>query len=144
MIIDWQHFTPTTAIAGGVLIGFSSALLILFNGRIAGIAGIVAGLVKPKKTDFLWRLAFILGLIGSPFVWQLFADLPEIIIDANETTLAISGLIVGISTRYGAGCTSGHGVCGVSRLSPRSIVATLAFMATGFLTVFVVRHILGS
>ncbi len=144
MIIDWNNFTPWTALAGGALIGVASALFILFNGRIAGITGIVGGLIKPKANDINWRLAFIIGLIISPLTWQLFSPLPLIQVDASNTLLAIAGLIVGISTRYGSGCTSGHGVCGISRLSPRSIVATLAFMATGFSTVYVVRHWLGA
>lgn len=144
MLIDWNNFTPWTALAGGALIGVASALFVLFNGRIAGITGILGGLLRPKIRDIGWRLAFILGLIAAPLVWQFFAPLPAIQIDAGNTLLAIAGLIVGISTRYGSGCTSGHGVCGISRLSPRSIVATLAFMGTGFLTVYIVRHILGA
>lgn len=144
MLIDWNNFTPWTALAGGALIGAASAIFVLFNGRIAGITGILGGLLRPKIRDIGWRLAFILGLITAPLVWQLFSPLPAIQIDAGNTLLAIAGLIVGISTRYGSGCTSGHGVCGISRLSPRSIVATLAFMGTGFLTVYIVRHILGA
>lgn len=144
MFIDWNHFTPWSALAGGVLIGVATALFILLNGRIAGITGIIGGLFTSRIHDAGWRLAFILGLIAAPFVWQLFSQLPTIQIDASSGLLAIAGLIVGISTRYGSGCTSGHGVCGISRLSPRSIVATLAFMGTGFITVFVVRHLLGA
>jgi uncharacterized protein len=144
MLIDWNNFTPWTALAGGALIGLASALFVLFNGRIAGITGILGGLVRPKMRDISWRLAFIIGLIVSPTIWQIFAPLPAIQIDASNALLAVAGLIVGISTRYGSGCTSGHGVCGISRLSPRSIIATLAFMTTGFLTVYVVRHILGA
>jgi uncharacterized membrane protein YedE/YeeE len=143
MLIDWNNFTPWTALTGGALIGVASALFVLFNGRIAGITGIMGGLIRPKARDISWRVAFILGLIMAPIVWQLFSPIPTIDIEANNTLLAIAGLIVGISTRYGSGCTSGHGVCGISRLSPRSIIATLAFMGTGFLTVYVVRHILG-
>lgn len=144
MIIDWNNFTPWTALAGGALIGLASALFVLFNGRIAGITGILGGLLRPKLHDIGWRLAFIIGLIAASFVWQLYAPLPEIQIDASDALLAFAGGVVGISTRYGSGCTSGHGVCGISRLSPRSIIATLAFMATGFLTVYVVRHLLGA
>lgn len=144
MLIDWNNFTPWSALAGGALIGTAAALFVLFNGRIAGITGIVGGLIKPKLRDIGWRLAFILGLIISPLIWQLFSSLPAIQIDASNALLAIAGLIVGISTRYGSGCTSGHGVCGISRLSPRSIIATLAFMATGFLTVYVMRHLVGA
>jgi len=144
MLIDWNHFTPWSALAGGILIGVATALFILLNGRIAGITGIIGGLFTSRIHDAGWRLAFILGLIAAPLAWQLFSQLPAIQIDASYGLLAIAGLIVGISTRYGSGCTSGHGVCGISRLSPRSIVATLAFMGTGFLTVFVVRHLLGA
>ncbi|MDD2833917.1 MAG: YeeE/YedE family protein [Methylotenera sp.] len=144
MFIDWNNFTPWSALAGGVVIGLASALFVLFNGRIAGITGILGGLFRPMLRDIGWRLAFIIGLIGAPFIWQLFAPLPDIQIDASEALLAVAGLIVGISTRYGSGCTSGHGVCGISRLSPRSIWATLAFMVTGFITVYVVRHLLGA
>ena len=144
MIIDWNNFTPLSALAGGALIGLASALFILFNGRIAGITGIVGGLIKPKLRDIGWRLAFITGLIASPWIWQCYSALPEITIDTSDTLMAVAGLIVGISTRYGSGCTSGHGVCGISRLSPRSIIATLAFMATGFITVYVIRHVIGA
>ena len=143
MTIDWNHFTPWSALAGGGLIGISVALLILLNGRIAGITGIIGGLFKPVKGDITWRIAFTFGLIIAPIVWLLFGKLPEIIIDANYGLLVVAGLIVGFGARLGSGCTSGHGVCGISRLSPRSIVATLAFMGTGFLTVFVARHLLG-
>jgi len=144
MLIDWNNFTPWTALAGGALIGIASAMFVLFNGRIAGITGIMGGLLKPKSGDIGWRLAFIIGLIIAPVVWQFFTPLPAMQIDASYILLVLAGLIVGISTRYGSGCTSGHGVCGISRLSPRSIVATLAFMGTGFLTVYFVRHVLGA
>lgn len=143
MLIDWHSFTPWTALAGGAVIGVAAAILLLFNGRIAGITGIAGDLIKPKQGDIAWRLAFIFGLIVSPLIWQLFSPLPRIQIDASNLLLAIAGLIVGISTRYGSGCTSGHGVCGIARLSPRSIIATLAYMATGFATVYVVRHLIG-
>jgi uncharacterized protein len=142
MLIDWNNFTPWTALFGGAVIGIAAALLLLFNGRIAGITGIAGGLIKPKQGDIAWRLAFISGLIVSPLIWQLFSPLPLIQVESSNLLLAIAGLIVGISTRYGSGCTSGHGVCGVARLSPRSIIATLAFMATGFVTVYIVRHII--
>jgi uncharacterized protein len=143
MTIDWNHFTPWSALAGGGLIGISVALLILLNGRIAGITGIVGGLFKPVKGDVAWRIAFTFGLIIAPNIWLLFGKLPEITIDANYGLLVVAGLIVGFGARLGSGCTSGHGVCGISRLSPRSIVATLAFMGTGLLTVFIARHLLG-
>jgi len=144
MIIDWNNFTPWSALAGGVLIGISASLFILLNGRIAGITGIIGGLFRPVAHDAGWRIAFTLGLIAAPIVWLLFGQLPEITIDAGYGLLVIAGLIVGFSARYGSGCTSGHGVCGISRLSPRSIIATLAFMGTGFLTVYMMRHLLGA
>jgi uncharacterized membrane protein YedE/YeeE len=143
MIIYWNNFTPWTALAGGALIGISAALFILLNGRIAGITGIIGGLFKPAKGDVVWRIAFTLGLIIAPIVWLLFGKLPEITINADYGLLVAAGLIVGFGARLGSGCTSGHGVCGISRLSPRSIIATLAFMGSGFLTVFVARHLLG-
>ena len=142
MLIDWNNFTPWSAISGGVMLGIASALFILLNGRIAGICGILGGLYRPQRNDVGWRVAFIIGLILAPLAWATVNTLPNINIEASNGLLAISGLIVGISTRYGSGCTSGHGVCGISRLSPRSIIATLAFMGTGFLTVFIVRHVL--
>ncbi len=142
MLIDWNNFTPWSAISGGVMLGIASALFILLNGRIAGICGIQGGLYRPQRNDIGWRVAFIVGLILAPLAWATVNTLPNINIEASNSLLAISGLIVGISTRYGSGCTSGHGVCGISRLSPRSIIATLAFMGTGFLTVFIVRHVL--
>jgi uncharacterized membrane protein YedE/YeeE len=140
--IDWTHFTPWMSLAGGVLLGLASALFILLNGRVLGISGIVAGLLRPRPADSAWRLAFVLGLLAAPAAYALVAPLPAVRIDAGWGTLVVAGLLVGLGTRYGAGCTSGHGVCGLSRLSPRSLVATLAFMGTGFATVFVARHLL--
>ncbi|MDP3088545.1 MAG: YeeE/YedE thiosulfate transporter family protein [Methylotenera sp.] len=144
MLIDWNNFTPWTALTGGALIGISAALFILINGRIAGITGIIGGLFRPVMHDVGWRIAFTAGLIIAPVIWLLFAALPEIKIDASYGLLAFAGLIVGFGARLGSGCTSGHGVCGISRFSPRSIVATLTFMSTGFLTVYVMRHLLGA
>ena len=141
MMIDWEHFTPIWSLAGGILIGLSAALLLLLNGRIAGISGILGGLLHPRSDDVLWRLAFILGLIFAPAVVAAFMPLPVPTIDASAEVLVIGGLLVGIGTRYGGGCTSGHGVCGLGRRSLRSLVATLTFMATGILTVFVIRHV---
>ena len=143
MNVDWQHFTPWASLAGGALIGLATLIFILFNGRIAGISGILGGLVKPRLKDFGWRVAFIAGLIFAPIAWQQFAKLPDIQIDASLSMLIISGLLVGIGTRFGSGCTSGHGICGLSRLSPRSIVATVCFMFAGFVTVYIARHLLG-
>jgi uncharacterized protein len=143
MSIDWNAFTPWASLAGGVLIGIAVAMLVLLNGRVAGISGIVGGLLWPARGDTAWRVAFAAGLLSAPLAYALVAPWPVPRIDASSTLLVIAGLLVGIGTRYGGGCTSGHGVCGVSRLSPRSLVATLAFMAAGFATVFVARHVLG-
>ena len=140
-MIDWSNYTPWAALAGGVLIGLAAAAFVLLNGRIAGISGIVGGLLRPAKGDIGWRLAFVLGLVAAPLVYQLAAPLPQVQAEAGSSTLIAAGLLVGIGTRFGAGCTSGHGVCGLSRLSPRSLVATAAFMLAGFATVFVVRHL---
>jgi hypothetical protein len=142
MTIDWANFTPWSSLAGGLLIGLAAAMFLLFNGRIAGISGIVGGLLRPLRGDIFWRIAFVLGLVLAPIVFSLIAPLPAVSVDADNTLLIIAGLLVGIGTRYGSGCTSGHGVCGLSRLSPRSLVATAAFMLAGFITVLVVRHLL--
>lgn len=144
MNIAWDTFTPWSSLAGGVLIGLSAALLILGSGRVAGISGIVGGLLKPGGPDTVWRLAFLGGLLAAPLLWRLFAVLPEAQPVTGGGMLVVAGLLVGIGTRYGSGCTSGHGVCGLSRLSPRSLVATLAFMGAGFAIVYVVRHLLGA
>jgi len=141
MTIDWVHFTPWGSLAGGLLIGVAAALLLLLNGRVAGISGIVGGLVAPRRGEIAWRLAFVLGLFAAPALWLLFKNNPVPRIDAGFPTLAIAGLLVGVGTSYGSGCTSGHGVCGLARLSPRSLVATLAFMAAGVATVFAARHL---
>lgn len=141
MTIAWNEFTPWASLAGGVLIGLAAALLVLFNGRIAGISGILGGLLRPRAGDVGWRAAFVLGLVAAPVLWRLFAELPPLRLEAGYVLLAAAGLLVGVGTRCGSGCTSGHGVCGLSRLSPRSLVATLTFMATGFATVYVMRHL---
>ena len=142
MTIDWIHFTPGMSLLGGVLIGISSALFILANGRIAGISGILGGLLSRKPGDMLGRIAFLLGLVAAPAAIVALTGPLTATIEANTEGLVIAGLLVGIGTRYGAGCTSGHGVCGLSRLSPRSLVATLAFMGAGMAIVFVMRHLL--
>lgn len=142
MLIDWASFTPWSALAGGALIGLSATVFVLFNGRIAGISGILGGLLEWPRGDIAWRIAFLAGLAGAPVLYQQFATMPAVQIEAGFPALVAAGLLVGVGTRYGSGCTSGHGVCGLSRLSPRSLAATLAFMAAGFLTVFVVRHLL--
>jgi len=140
--IDWNHFTPWASLAGGVLLGVASALFILLNGRVLGISGILGGLVKPQPGDAGWRVAFVAGLMAAPLLWRLFAQPAAFHVDTGLPVLVIGGLLVGWGTRYGSGCTSGHGVCGLSRLSPRSLAATLAFMGAGFATVFVMRHVL--
>ena len=142
MTIDWINFTPQTALAGGVLIGLAAAGFILFNGRIAGISGILGGLLRPVRGDVGWRMAFLAGLLAAPLLYGMVTALPEVTVDAGTGTLLAAGLLVGVGTRYGAGCTSGHGVCGISRRSPRSLTATAAFMFAGFVTVYIVRHVL--
>lgn len=140
MSIDWIHFTPWTSLAGGILIGLAAAMLVLLSGRIAGISGIVGGLLVPRSGDIGWRLAFVGGLLLAPAVMAFYPVSPRI--DAGFGTLALAGLLVGVGTSYGSGCTSGHGVCGLSRLSPRSLAATLVFMGAGVATVLVTRHFL--
>ncbi|SFL88950.1 YeeE/YedE family protein [Rugamonas rubra] len=142
MTIAWNAFTPWSALLGGALIGVAAALLILFNGRIAGISGILGGLLRPLRGDIGWRAAFIGGLLAAPVVYSLFATLPPVSVAAGDGALVLAGLLVGVGTRYGSGCTSGHGVCGLSRLSWRSLAATAVFMGAGFATVFVTRHLL--
>ncbi len=144
MAIDWVAFTPWPALAGGAIIGVAAASFALLNGRVAGISGILGGLARPSLPDATWRAAFIAGLLLAPIVYRVFSDLPSLSIAAGYPTLVAAGVLVGIGTRYGSGCTSGHGVCGVSRLSPRSLAATIAFMATGFATVFATRHLLAA
>lgn len=143
MTIDWNQFTPWSALAGGALIGIAAAMFVLLNGRIAGISGVLGGLLKPKGGDVAWRVAFLLGLLIAPAVYLLMTAVPAITIDASWGALVLAGLLVGVGTRFGSGCTSGHGVCGISRMSPRSIAATVTFMLAGFVTVFVIRHLLG-
>ncbi len=144
MTIDWIHFTPWASLSGGVLLGVASALFILLNGRILGISGILGGLLPPKSGDLGWRLTFLLGMAAAPWVFTWLAPagfLQSPRIDASNAVIVVAGLLVGLGTRYGSGCTSGHGVCGLSRLSPRSLVATLTFMGAGFLTVYLLRHV---
>jgi len=143
MHIDWVHFTPLAALGGGILIGLAAALL-LANGRIAGISGIAGGLLRPSGGDIGWRLAFLLGLVCAPLAWLVFGAMPPAQIDHTPALLTLSGLLVGIGARFGSGCTSGHGVCGIARLSPRSIAATVCFILAGFVTVFVMRHVIGA
>lgn len=143
MQIDWLSFTPIPSLLGGMMLGLAATLYVLLHGRILGISGIVSGLVHPKKEDWSWRLTFIIGLLTAPFLAALFFGiLPVIEVDANWLTVIIAGLLVGFGVQYGSGCTSGHGICGLSRLSPRSLVATLSFMTAGFLVVFIIRHLI--
>jgi uncharacterized membrane protein YedE/YeeE len=143
MTIDWNAFTPWTALGGGLLIGAGVAMLLLVDGRIAGVSGVVGGLLRPRRGDVGWRIAFVAGLVVAPLVAGLGGQSLVPHIGASDVVVALAGVAVGIGTRYGAGCTSGHGICGVARLSPRSLVATATFMTAGFATVFVVRHVLG-
>jgi uncharacterized membrane protein YedE/YeeE len=144
MQIDWLAFTPGPAFFGGILLGIAAALYVILHGRILGISGIVSGLLSPKEGDVNWRISLVLGLLSAPLLASFFFGLHTItVIDADWIAIIVAGLLVGFGANYGSGCTSGHGVCGLSRLSPRSLVATVSFMSAGFLTVFVIRHILG-
>ena len=140
-----ENFTPWSALGGGLLIGFSAVLLMLFEGRIAGISGIVSRLFPPySDSRFLSRAGFVLGLLAAPFLYLLFTGaLPAITVASDPVLMMSAGLLVGFGAVLGSGCTSGHGVCGISRLSPRSLLATTLFMAAGFITVFIMRHLVG-
>jgi uncharacterized membrane protein YedE/YeeE len=142
MFVDWAAFTPTPALAGGFAIGAATALFVLANGRIAGISGIVGGLLHPVRGDRLWRIAFVAGLLAAAASYRVADVTVPIRIDAGSVRIVLAGLLVGVGTRLGAGCTSGHGVCGVARLSSRSIVATLLFIAAGCAAVLATRHVL--
>jgi len=142
MQIDWVAFTPWSALAGGVLIGAAAAMLMLFNGRIAGISGLVGRLLIVQAGN-REALLFVLGLLLAPWLYQLAGGEIRVEIVAGPLALVIAGLLVGFGSRLGSGCTSGHGVCGLARLSPRSMMATLSFMGAGFVCVFVLRHLLG-
>ncbi len=143
MRIDWLNFTPWSALAGGLLIGLAAALLINLQGRIMGASGILSGLF-PLRRDASWRISLIAGLLVSPFLLMPFGAATAPVFETGPLTLVIAGLLVGFGTRLGSGCTSGHGICGIARLSPRSIVATIAFILAGMVTMFIVRHILGA
>jgi uncharacterized protein len=144
MNVDWLNFTPWSSLAGGALIGLAASLFVVANGRIAGISGLIGSLLQRGSEGVSEKALFLLGLLIAPILWGLFATLPQIEFKTGWFGLIVAGVLVGIGTRYGSGCTSGHGVCGISRLSPRSMVATACFMFSGFVTVFVLRHLLGS
>lgn len=139
-----DNFTPLPALIGGLLIGASAALFLVLNGRVAGISGILGGLIPPERGHVGWRLAFLAGmLVSAPVYVMAGGTLPPVKLGASLPLLIVAGLLVGFGTRLGAGCTSGHGVCGIGRGSPRSIVATLVFMGTAVTTVFLARHVIG-
>jgi len=140
MSVDWLNFTPWSSLAGGALIGLAASLFVVANGRIAGVSGLIGGLLQHSREGASEKVLFLLGLLVAPLVWGLFALVPRIEFQTGWVGLVVAGLLVGIGTRYGSGCTSGHGVCGISRLSPRSMVATVCFMLCGFVTVFMLRH----
>ena len=147
MSIDWAHFTPWASLAGGLVIGLATALYLFGNGRVAGIAGILASplqalLAGKRLRPETSRLLFLLGLLLAPWCWRLVAPLPAAAVDVGLAGLIAAGLLVGVGVRMGNGCTSGHGVCGLSRFSLRSLVNVLAFMGTGVVTVYVLRHLI--
>ncbi len=138
------EFTPLASIIGGMLIGASAVLLMLFHGRVAGMTGILAGLLPPLARDWVWRVAFLAGAVSAPVFYTLISgNAVEISVPVTGPVLMIGGVLVGAGVIYGNGCPSGHGVCGIARLSPRSIAATMTFMLTAVVTVFVLRHVLG-
>ncbi|MFN3546543.1 MAG: YeeE/YedE family protein [Mesorhizobium sp.] len=138
------EFTPWLSLVGGILIGLSAVLLMAFHGRIAGMTAILGGIIPPVPVDWAWRAAFLAGAVIGPLAYVATGNTIEFSVPVSMPMLAIGGLIVGIGVTYGSGCTSGHGVCGMARLSPRSIVATLVFMAFSIATVFVIRHVIGA
>lgn len=142
--IDWVHFTPYSALLGGALIGLGASLFAVLNGRIAGISGLLGSLLQRGGEGRAEKMLFLAGLLVAPLLWWLLSEPPAVQFDTGWLGLLIAGALVGIGSRYGAGCTSGHGVCGLSRLSPRSAVATLSFMASGFAMVYLIRHVLGA
>ncbi|AYG45040.1 YeeE/YedE family protein [Pseudomonas sp. Leaf58] len=142
MLIDMAAFTPWSALIGGAMIGLAAGLFAVANGRIAGISGLLGSLLQRAGEGRGENVFFLLGVIAAPLLWQAFVAMPPVHFNTAPWLLVVAGLLVGLGTRYGAGCTSGHGVCGLSRMSPRSAVATLCFIAAGFATVFVARHLL--
>lgn len=143
MLIDWEHFTPWASLFGGLIIGLGTSLLLLVNAKIAGISGILGGMLRLPTGDTAWRMLFLLGMIVAPVAYHFAIEAPQIHIESGWLVTIIAGLLVGIGTRMSSGCTSGHGVCGLSRLSLRSLVATLIFMSFGIITVFVTKHVIG-
>lgn len=139
--VDWQTFTPISLV-GGLMLGVATVILLLGIGRIAGISGIFSSLLKPKRVE-MWQILFIIGLIASPLLYSLVRPLPDVEISTSLPLLIGAGLLVGFGTRLGSGCTSGHGICGNARMSPRSMVATVTFMFFGIVTVYIGRHVLG-
>lgn len=137
-------FTPFQSLLGGALIGLSAVLLMAFHGRIAGITGIISGVIPPLSGDWQWRAAFLVGSASIPLAYMLAGGAVEFSVPVSTAALVGGGVLVGIGVHFGNGCPSGHGICGIARLSPRSIVAVLTFMATAFVTVFVVRHVIGA
>jgi uncharacterized membrane protein YedE/YeeE len=143
LTIDWLHFTPGSALTGGLMLGLGASMLLLFSGKIAGISGILAYVIKPThmfSQETAWRVLFLIGLISAGTIYPLIAALPPASIAASNPTLIMAGLLVGFGSRMGSGCTSGHGICGLSRLSLRSMVATLSFMTAGFVTTYLTLH----
>lgn len=138
--VNWVAFTPWTALIGGALIGLAAVLFLFLHGRIMGVSGILSGLVSPLKGDLSWRVTFLAGLIAAPVLAKILGLMPPIEISAGVIELVIAGLLVGFGTTLGSGCTSGHGVCGIARLSPRSIVATCVFVGVGMATVYLRQH----
>jgi uncharacterized protein len=135
------EFTPFLSLSGGVLIGLSATLLMWMHGRIAGMTGILGGVLPPLSDDWQWRAAFLVGAILAPILYVAFGQTIEFGVPISQTALIVGGIIVGVGVTYGGGCTSGHGVCGIARLSPRSIVATITFMIVTFITVYLIRHV---
>ncbi len=138
------EFTPWASLFGGILIGLSAVILMATNGRIAGISGIMSGILPPVESDWLWRAIFLVGCIIPAIVLKAMGHAPELGFPVGNAAIIIGGLVVGIGTAYGSGCTSGHGICGLARFSPRSLVAVVMFMLATFVTVFVIRHVIGA
>lgn len=143
MTIDWANFTPWLSLMGGLLIGAAASMFLLINGRIAGISGILGGLLDWPKGDAGWRIWFLIGMLLSPLLYWILIEHPKIAVETDTGWLIIAGLLVGFGTRLGSGCTSGHGVCGISRGSRRSLIATAVFMAAGMASVYMTRHMIG-